>query len=112
MTFRYDEAYRKANPGIGTQRYYNVIAQEFARVFPDGVKGSGDYLPGKTKSRENEILEVDTYPATIASIAAIQELDVKSGLQEQRLAQLEAENAVLHARLAALERALSASAPR
>jgi hypothetical protein len=109
VTFRYDTEYRKAHPGIADQRYYNVIAQDFARVFPDAVKGSGDYLPGKARTPEHQILQVDTYPATIASIAAIQELDAKSSLQAQRLRQLEAENASLNARLIALERALGAS---
>ncbi len=59
-------------------RYYNVIAQEFAEVFPDAVTGSGEYLPNAGKTPQNEILQVDTYPAQIVTIAAVQELAQKN----------------------------------
>ena len=75
-------------------------------MFPDAVKGSGEFLPGMAKTKANEILQVDTYPATIASIAAIQELDAKSSAQDDRVTKLEAENAALRTRLTALEQAL------
>ena len=68
-----------------------MIAQEFAQVFPDDVKGSGQRLPDGS-----EILQVDTYPLTIYSAAAVQELhrqnkELKAQLadQEQRLLKLE-----------------------
>ena len=88
VTFRYDDAYRKAHDSIGDQRYYNVIAQEFAEVFPGAVKGSGEYLPGKPQSKDNEILQVDTYPAQIVTIAAVQELAALNLLQDEELATL------------------------
>jgi len=89
VSFHYTDDYRATHPEIEDRSYLNVIAQEFARVFPDAVKGSGEKLPDGS-----EILQVDTYPLTIYSAAAIQELNQK----------LEAENAELKARLERLER--------
>jgi hypothetical protein len=102
VTFRYTEDYRKAHPQVGEARYYNVIAQEFARVFPEAVKGSGETLPGRQAIPENEILQVDVHPALITSIAAVQELAV-------RLERAEARNAELEARLARLEALIGSS---
>ncbi|MCB9853337.1 MAG: tail fiber domain-containing protein [Phycisphaerales bacterium] len=69
VSFEYTDDYKKSHPGVGDGRYLNVIAQEFAEVFPDHVKGSGERLPDGS-----EILQVDTYPLTIYSAAAVQEL--------------------------------------
>ncbi|MFO0202818.1 MAG: tail fiber domain-containing protein [Alphaproteobacteria bacterium] len=92
VDFRYSEEYLTAHPEIEDRRYPNVIAQEFAQVFPDDVKGSGQKLPDGS-----EILQVDTYPLTIYSAAAIQELhqentELKKRLsdQESRIRKLEA----------------------
>ncbi len=102
VTFRYADDYRKAHDSIDDTSYYNVIAQEFAEVFPDAVKGSGEYLPGKSRTVENEILQVDTYPAQIASIAAIQELAVNDDAQREQMTALKRDNAALHQELDAL----------
>jgi len=69
VSFEYTDDYRAGHTGVGGGRYLNVIAQEFAEIFPDHVKGSGEMLPDGS-----EILQVDTYPLTIYSAAAIQEL--------------------------------------
>jgi hypothetical protein len=91
VDFRYTDSYRAAHPGIENKRYLNVIAQEFAKVFPDHVKSSGEKLPDGS-----EILQVDTYPLTIYSAAAVQELHRENEVlkkqlaeQEQRLRKLE-----------------------
>ena len=91
VDFRYTADYLAAHPEIEDRRYPNVIAQEFQQVFPDDVKGSGQRLPDGS-----EILLVDTYPLTIYSAAAIQELHRENRLlkkklsdQEQRLRKLE-----------------------
>lgn len=91
VDFRYTDAYLAAHPEIENRRYPNVIAQEFQKVFPDDVKGSGETLPDSS-----EILQVDTYPLTIYSAAAVQELHRENRLlkkklddQEQRLRKLE-----------------------
>ncbi len=91
VDFRYTEEYRAKHPGIDDKRYLNVIAQEFAEVFPDHVQSSAEKLPDGS-----EILQVDTYPLTIYSAAAVQELhrenqSLKKQLagQEERLRRLE-----------------------
>ena len=91
VDFRYTDNYLAAHPEIEDRRYPNVIAQEFQQVFPDDVKSSGEKLPDGS-----EILRVDTYPLTIYSAAAIQELHRENQLlkkklsdQEQRLRKLE-----------------------
>lgn len=95
VTFRYTDTYRAEHEGITDQRYYNVIAQEFAEVFPDAVQGSGEYLDGAAKTADNEILQVDTYPALITTVAAVQELAAENAL-------LHAENAELRAQFKSL----------
>lgn len=111
VTFRYDEAYRAAHPEIADQRYYNVIAQDYADVFPDAVQRSAEILPGQPRKADNQILQVDTHPAAITAIAAIQELDVANGLQDRELAALKRENTALRERLERLERLLSTQSP-
>jgi hypothetical protein len=84
VDFRYTDDYLAAHPGIENRRYPNVIAQEFAQVFPDDVKSSGETLP-----EGSEILQVDTYPLTIYSAAAIQELHRENQQQREKIADLE-----------------------
>ncbi len=69
VDFRYTDNYLAAHPEIEDRRYPNVIAQEFAQVFPNDVKSSGEKL-----ADGSEILQVDTYPLTIYAAAAVQEL--------------------------------------
>jgi hypothetical protein len=96
VQFRYTEEYRAEHPEIADRPYLNVIAQEFQKVFPEAVKGGGDKLPNG-----DEILQVDTYPLTIYSAAAIQELNQKLG---EKLQQKETEIAELKQRLESLEK--------
>jgi trimeric autotransporter adhesin len=91
VTFRYSDAYRAAHPSIADHRYYNVVAQDFALVFPDAVQSSREYLPGASRDVENEILQVDIHPALITTIAAAKELAERSDDQAGRLQQLERE---------------------
>ena len=92
VDFRYTDEYRAAHPCIEDVRYPNVIAQEFAEVFPNNVKSSGELLPDGSP-----ILQVDTYPLTIYTAAAVQELHRQNQVlkqqvsdQERRLRKLEA----------------------
>lgn len=88
VTFEYTDAYRADHAGVTDQRYYNVIAQQFAEVFPDAVSGSGEYLAGAPKTPQNEILQVDTYPAQIVTIAAVQELAQKNAALQSTVERL------------------------
>ncbi len=102
VSFRYTHDYRAAHPSVTDRPYLNVVAQEFAEVFPDHVQSSGEKLPDGS-----EILQVDTYPLTIYSAAAVQELaaKVESGNRkaEEREASLRSELQRRDAKIAALE---------
>jgi hypothetical protein len=111
VTFRYGEDYRRAHPGLDERRYYNVLAQEFAQVFPEAVRGSGEYLPGLPRTPGNEILQVDTYPAQVTALAAIQELARQDEALHTALTRLEAENRALRADLQRLRQRLDDDAP-
>jgi hypothetical protein len=84
VQFRYSDAYRAAHPSIEDHPYLNVVAQEFAKVFPEDVKHSGEKLPGS----EDDILQVDTYPLTIYSAAAVQELNRKLNEKDAEIQEL------------------------
>jgi hypothetical protein len=94
VDFRYTEDYLAMHPEIEDRRYPNVIAQEFAEVFPNEVKSSGETLPDGS-----EILRVDTYPLTIYSAAAVQELH-RENQQQHR------ENKLLQGKISGLEERL------
>ena len=85
VTFRYTDQWLEMNPSIKDQVYYNYIAQDFRNVFPEAVKGSGEYLPGDSE----EILQIDDHAANIVTVAAVKQLigDYK-GLQK-RIEELE-----------------------
>jgi hypothetical protein len=102
VDFRYTDDYLAAHPGIEDRRYPNVIAQEFQKVFPDDVKGSGETLPDGS-----EILQVDTYPLTIYSAAAVQELHRENLQLKQKLAEQDRKLAGQEQRLRKLELALT-----
>jgi hypothetical protein len=84
VDFRYSEDYRKAHPAIEDRRYLNVIAQEFAEVFPEHVRESGEFL-----ADGSPVLQVDTYPLTIYSAAAVQELHRENRTLKRQLAEQE-----------------------
>jgi hypothetical protein len=85
VEFHYTDAYRAQHPSLKDRSYLNVIAQEFQKVFPDDVQSSGETLPNG-----EAILQVDTYPLTIYSAAAIQELNERSKLKETEITELKA----------------------
>jgi hypothetical protein len=100
VSFRYTDEYRVAHPSLEDRPYLNVIAQEFAKVFPESVKESGETLDGKP------ILQVDIHPAAIYAIAAIQELHQLVKAKDEQMAKLKEQNATLEQRLEQLEKAV------
>ncbi|MHC4089169.1 MAG: tail fiber domain-containing protein [Planctomycetota bacterium] len=62
--FKYTDEYRAHHPSIENIQYVNFIAQEYQEVFPDFVK----------KSPADGLLQIDTHPASIFAVAAVQEL--------------------------------------
>ena len=107
VQFRYTDGYRAAHPGVEDREYLNVVAQEFQRVFPEDVKRSGEKL-----ANGDEILQVDTYPLTIYSAAAVQELNGTVTELKNELKRRDVENAELKARLSALEKLMSDLNPK
>jgi hypothetical protein len=89
--FRYTDEYRSWHPGMEDRRYLNVVAQEFAEVFPDHVMSSNEKLPDGSA-----VMYVDPWPLTIYSAAAVQELHKETKA-------LREENAKLKKRLDKLE---------
>lgn len=85
VNFRYTEEYRAAHPVIADREYLNVVAQEFREVFPNAVQSSREKLP----AGGDEILQVDSYPLTIYSAAAIQELNTALTAKDARIGALE-----------------------
>lgn len=96
--FRYTDDYLRAHPSIRDIEYYNVVAQEFAEVFPESVRAGGDRLVDG-----EAVLQVDTHPATVHAIAAIQELHRGNLQLQSELDLLGSENAALKQRSAELE---------
>ncbi len=93
VTFRYSEDYLERHTAIEDVEYYNVIAQEYAEVFPQAVQFSGEYVPGQPETDEHAVLQVDFHPAMVTTVAAVQELAI-------RLEQAEADNFQLKAQQA------------
>jgi len=109
VRFRYTEEYKARHSSIGDIDYYNYVAQEYREVFPDFVKDSGE---------EGGTLQLDSHPASIVAVAAIQELhgivrEKECEIDELRdevkqrdilLVTVAQQNQSLEVRLAALER--------
>ncbi len=102
VNFEYTDWYKSQHPTIENRVYCNVIAQEFAKVFPDFVKPSGESLPGG-----EAILQVDTYPLTIYSAAAVKELHGIADRQSDAIANLQQENRRLQDQLKRLSERLA-----
>ena len=98
VSFNYSDEYRAKHPSVEARRYLNIIAQEFATVFPNAVRSSGEKLKGG-----GEILQADTYPLTIYSAAAIQELHRQVQEKDARINSLEARMARIEALLGTAE---------
>jgi hypothetical protein len=86
VKFRYSDQWRRQNPVIKDKVYYNFIAQEYAKVFPESVQGSGEYINGDPQ----EVLQMDPWNAQVVSIKAIQELIRKNQEQETEIRELKA----------------------
>lgn len=70
VKFKYTQEWKNKHPEIEDIYYYNFIAQEYKEVFPEAVKGSGEFL----EADPTEILQIDSYNAQIVSIKAVQEV--------------------------------------
>ena len=83
VKFRYTNEWKEANPSIRDIEHYNFVAQEFQQVFPDAVQEGGDRLSGG-----EPVLQLDSYPAQVVAIRAIQELIEENQSQQALIDQL------------------------
>ena len=95
VKFKYTDYWRSKHSSIKDQYYYNFIAQEYKEVFPESVKGSGEYIAGDTE----EILQLDSYNAQIVTIKAVQELIKENKILHSDVEQLKVENQELKQKL-------------
>ena len=100
IKFKYTDEWLEKNPSIEDKTYYNFIAQEYQKVFPKSVQGSGEYLDGD----KDEILQLDSYNAQIVTIKAVQELIQKNEEQEKMINQLLEEIEILKSMLYSIEK--------
>ena len=105
VSFRYSDEYLRNHPTVEDRTYLNVIAQEFAEVFPDHVRPSGEKL-----ADGSEVLQVDSYPLTIYAAAAVQELHDALRQKEEEIASQQRQITDLTERLDRLERRLVSAA--
>jgi len=85
VKFKYTEYWRSKHTSIKDQYYYNFIAQEYQQIFPESVKGSGEFIEGDS----DEILQMDSYNAQIITIKAVQELIKENQELKDRIEKLE-----------------------
>lgn len=78
VQFHYTEDYRRRH-GIEDITYYNFVAQDYEQLSPEFVKDS----------REDGLLQIDTYPAAIYAVAALQELHHMVKHKDERITSLE-----------------------
>ncbi len=102
VKFKYTPEWRERHPSIEDRYYYNFIAQEYGEIFPESVRSSGETLPGST----DEVLQIDTYNAQIATIKAVQELIEKVEKLEAENKKLKADNNQLESKLTSFEQQL------
>ena len=91
VRFRYTEEWMGRNPAIKDKVYFNFIAQEFREVFPQAVQTGGDVLGDGASG----LLQLDSYPAQIVAIKAIQELIEENREQQEIIEQLQRDNGEL-----------------
>lgn len=93
VTYRYTEEWMKLNPGIKDMKYYHYIAQEFAEVFPAAVHQGPESLEGKP----GNLLRMNSQPAEVVAVRAIQELAEQNRLQQAIIEELMERVAALEA---------------
>ncbi|MBU0763474.1 MAG: tail fiber domain-containing protein, partial [Bacteroidetes bacterium] len=108
VKFKYTEEWMKKHPSIENKYYYNFIAQEYKDVFPESVKGSGEFLDGD----DEEILQIDTYNAQIVTIQAVQDLIKENTEQKQTIENQQEQIDALKAEISSIKTVLQSSAKK
>jgi hypothetical protein len=98
VNFHYTTEYRAAHGEFADHSFVGFVAQEYAEVFPDAVSSNGEKVPGAVAS-EGPVLSLDTEPALITTVGAVQELALQARERDDTVARLSSENAELRNRL-------------
>lgn len=104
VRYRYSPAWCEKYGLDSTAEWTGVIAQDYARVFPQAVHEGPFELPGG----DGKALVVDTSDLPFVAVAAIKELDARNMALEETLSHQAAEIAELKAQLARIETLLNA----
>jgi hypothetical protein len=95
VRFHYTDEWLRMNPGVKDRLYYNFVAQEFRDVFPESVQAGGGLLEGDPEP----LLQLDSQPAEIVAIKAIQELIGQNREQQQLIEELQEKVRILEERV-------------
>ena len=96
MLFRSPE-YRASEGGLADKEYAGFIAQEFQEVFPEAITHTNKRVPG-AGADEPTILALDSNPALITAVAAVQELATENADLHHQVDELAARLSKLEAR--------------
>jgi|CXWL01.1.fsa_nt_gi hypothetical protein len=88
VSYRYNEDYLAAHPGVVDRRYHGFIAQDFQKVFPESVVPATEKAPGVSGEA---LLTVDSHAAFVTAVAAVQELAAHQIALEAQIRALRAE---------------------
>jgi hypothetical protein len=78
VRFQYSDDYKAAHSSVGDFEYFNFVAEEYRQVFPNFVREDASGL-----------LQIDTHPASVFAVAAIQELNQVVQEKDERIASME-----------------------
>jgi len=81
VSFHYTRDYLSAHPDASAGRQVSVIAQEYAKIYPDAVHSAAEPVPGTAKGAPNLLL-VDLHPALVDSLSAVAQLAAQNALLE------------------------------
>jgi len=85
VTFRFSDEWMERHPGMRDKTYYNYIAQEFAEVFPESVQRGPETLEGDPE----KLLRMNSQPAQVVAIRAIQELAEQNREQQALIEEMQ-----------------------
>jgi hypothetical protein len=91
VTFRYTDEWCQANPGVKDKAYYHFVAQEFAEVFPGSVHRGPETLEGDPE----QLLRMNSQPAQVVAIRAIQELAEQNKKQQALIEEMQLKISVM-----------------
>jgi hypothetical protein len=97
VNFHYTPEYRASEGGLADKEYAGFIAQEFQEVFPEAITHTNKRVPG-AGADEPTILALDSNPALITAVAAVQELATENADLHHQVDELAARLSKLEAR--------------